>query len=117
MFADKNGTRLLAAKFPENLRALAIKPFAKLDVCRDRIRPPVPFDMSIRPDVAHDCRASLQLTLVIDRKLDTCATIMKEIYLKCKASRKHRRAPSVPGRRPSRRCVRVGAHGFDADRD
>src|SRR5712691_12590093 len=62
MFADEHGTRLFAAKFPENLRTLAIKPFAKLDVWRDRIRPPVRFDMSIRPDVAHHCGASLQLT-------------------------------------------------------
>jgi hypothetical protein len=54
MSADDNGTRVFAAKMPKDLRALAIKSFAKFDIWRDRLQPPVIFDMSILFDVAHE---------------------------------------------------------------
>ena len=54
MSADDNGPRVFAAKMPKNLRGLAIKSFAKFDICRDRLRPPVAFDMSISCYVAHE---------------------------------------------------------------
>ena len=54
MFSDKDGTGFCAVKFPEDLCALAIKAFAELDVWWDRIRPPVPIDMSILFDVTHE---------------------------------------------------------------
>src|SRR5438874_9548574 len=106
MFADKNGTRLLAAKFPEDLRALAIKPFAKLDVWRDRIRPPVPFDMSIRPDVAHDCGASLSNVRADRRSEEHTSELQSRRDLVCrllleKKNPQHRpTATSSVGHRP-----------------
>ena len=53
MFADHHCARLFAAKLSKDLCALAIKSLAKLDVRRDRLRPPVGFDVSIVLNVAH----------------------------------------------------------------
>ena len=54
MFADNYGVRLFAPKLAEDLRGLAIESLAKLDIWRDRVRPPIGFDMSILSDVTHD---------------------------------------------------------------
>jgi hypothetical protein len=54
MSADDNGTRIFAPEMPKDLRALAIKSFAKFHIWRDRVHPPVAFDMSILFDVAHE---------------------------------------------------------------
>src|ERR1700745_3166138 len=53
MFADDDRARLFASELSENLRALAIKPFAKCDVWRDRLGPPIAFDVPIFFNVAH----------------------------------------------------------------
>jgi hypothetical protein len=54
MIADDHRAPFRAAQMPKNLRALAIKSFAKFYVWRDWMRPPITFHMSIRLDVAHD---------------------------------------------------------------
>jgi hypothetical protein len=54
MSADDDGTRIVAAKLPKDLRALAIKSFTKFHIWRDRLRPPIAFDMPILSNVAHE---------------------------------------------------------------
>ena|SRR6266704_1654426 len=53
MFADYDRPRRFADEFAKDLRALAIEAFTEFYVCRDRVRPPVLFHMSILFDVAH----------------------------------------------------------------
>ena len=54
MFADDDCVWFVVAEMPKNLRGLAIKSFAELDIWRNRLRPPIAFHMSILFDVAHD---------------------------------------------------------------
>src|ERR1051326_2531434 len=54
VFADNHGARLLAAKPAEDLRGLAIKSRPELNVCGDRLRPPIAFDVPVLSDVAHE---------------------------------------------------------------
>jgi hypothetical protein len=54
MFADDNSPGCFAAEMAKDLGGLAIKAFAKLDVHRDRLGPPVAVHMSILPDVTHE---------------------------------------------------------------
>ena|SRR6266581_4657836 len=53
MFANDNCAGLFADHLAKNLRGLAIKAFAEVDVRRDRVRPPILFHMSIVFNVAH----------------------------------------------------------------
>jgi hypothetical protein len=54
MFADNYGVRLFAPKLAEDLRGLAIESLAKFDIWRDRLWPPIAFDVSIFFNVAHE---------------------------------------------------------------
>ena len=54
VFADDDCARFFASKLSKNLRALAIKAVAELNVRRDRLRPPVTFDVAIFSNVAHE---------------------------------------------------------------
>src|ERR671919_688766 len=54
MFADNDCARFFASKFTKNLRAFAIKAVAKCDTRRDRLRPPIAFDVPIFSNVAHE---------------------------------------------------------------
>jgi hypothetical protein len=53
VLADNYGVRFFAPKLSEDLRGLAIKSFAKLNVVRNWLWPPIAFDASILPHVAH----------------------------------------------------------------
>jgi hypothetical protein len=53
MIPDDYRARLFADHFAKNLRALAVKAFAKLNVDRNWMRPPILLHMSILFDVAH----------------------------------------------------------------
>src|SRR4030095_12683623 len=83
VFADDDCARFFASEFSKNLRALAIKALAKCDIRRDRFRPPIPFDVSVFSNVAHE----------LNRR-----PIMSEIFPKYKVSRKRLRGPEAPGR-------------------
>src|SRR4030095_14204460 len=54
VFADDDGARFFASKFSKNLRGLAIKAVAECDIRRDRLRPPIAFDVPIFSNVAHE---------------------------------------------------------------
>jgi hypothetical protein len=56
MLADDDCVQFFAAKMSKDLRALAIKPFTKLHVARNWVRPPVAFDVSIVFDVGHEAK-------------------------------------------------------------
>src|SRR5438034_256493 len=53
MFTDNDCARFFASELSENLRALAIKALAKCNIRRDRLRPPIAFDVPIFSNVAH----------------------------------------------------------------
>ena len=53
MFANDNCARLFASQISKNLCALAIKSFAELDVRRNRLLPPISFDVSIFSNITH----------------------------------------------------------------
>src|SRR5437762_4827070 len=53
MFADDDCPRFFASELSKNLRTLAIKAVAKVDVRRDRLLPPVAFDVPVFSNVAH----------------------------------------------------------------
>ena len=53
VFTDHNCARFFADQFAKNLRALAVKSFAKFHIFRDWLRPPIAFNVSILSDVAH----------------------------------------------------------------
>src|SRR5438552_14426936 len=55
MFTDDDCARFFASEESENLRALAIKAFAELHVRRNRLPPPIAFDVPIFFNVAHEC--------------------------------------------------------------
>src|SRR5262249_54487635 len=62
MFADDDRVRFFASKSSKNLRTFAIKSVAKLHVRRNRLRPPVVFDVSIFFNVAHGILNSVILS-------------------------------------------------------
>src|SRR5437016_1733059 len=53
MFANHDCARFFASEHSKNLRALAIEALAELHVRRDRLLPPVVFNVSVLSDVAH----------------------------------------------------------------
>src|SRR6267142_5023837 len=53
MFTDDDCARFFASEHSKDLRALAIKAVAKCDIRRDRLRPPIAFDVPIFSNVAH----------------------------------------------------------------
>jgi hypothetical protein len=61
MFTDDDCARFFASEFSENLCALAIKALAKCHIRRDRLRPPIAFDMPIFSNVAHGIADSVIL--------------------------------------------------------
>src|SRR5262249_3444358 len=62
MFADHHSPRFFASESSKNLRALAIKAIAKLHVRRDRIRPPIMFNVPVFFNVAHGIASSVILS-------------------------------------------------------
>ena len=54
VFTDHNCARFFADQLAKNLRALAVKSLAKFHIFRDRLRPPIAFNVSILSDVAHE---------------------------------------------------------------
>ena len=54
VFADHNCARSFADQLAENLGGLAIKSFAKLNILRNWLWPPIAFDVSIFSNVAHE---------------------------------------------------------------
>src|SRR5205809_3954243 len=60
MFADDDCVWLFAPQLPKDLRALAVKALAKLDVRWDRLRPPVAFNLPIFFTVAHEIGRALE---------------------------------------------------------
>lgn len=61
MFANGYRSRFFSPKFSKDLRTLAIKALPELDVRRDRLRPPITFDVSVFSNVAHDFRLGRQV--------------------------------------------------------
>src|SRR5258705_5663789 len=53
MFTDDDCARFFASEESKNLRALAIKAVAKCDIRRDRLPPPIAFDVPIFSNVGH----------------------------------------------------------------
>ena len=53
MFSEDERAGLFVAQESEDLRGLAIKPFAEFNIRRNRLGPPIAFHMSILPDAAH----------------------------------------------------------------
>src|SRR5438046_1624287 len=53
MSAQTECVRLFRFHEAKHLRGFAIKPLAKIDIRRDRMRPPITFYSAVRADVAH----------------------------------------------------------------
>ena len=53
MIAQTECVRLFRFHEAKHLRGFAIKPLAKIDIRRDRMRPPIAFHSAVRADVAH----------------------------------------------------------------
>jgi hypothetical protein len=53
VIAEAESMRRFRLHEAKNLRRFAIKPFAKIDIRRDRMRPPIAFYSAIRIDIAH----------------------------------------------------------------
>src|SRR4030095_7188406 len=53
MFADDDCAGIFASEESKDLRALAIKAFADLHIRRDRLLPPIAFDVPVFSNVAH----------------------------------------------------------------
>src|ERR1043166_8504837 len=60
MFADDDCPGFFASQLPKDLRALAIKSLAECDIRRNRLRPPIAFDLPIFSNVAHDIGRALE---------------------------------------------------------
>jgi hypothetical protein len=54
MFANYDCARFFASEHSKNLRALAIETLAELHVRRDRLLPPIVFNVSVLSNVAHN---------------------------------------------------------------
>jgi hypothetical protein len=54
MVADNYCARFLAPKPSKDLRGLAIKSVAELNIARNWLWPPIAFDVSVLSNVAHD---------------------------------------------------------------
>ena len=68
MFTDDDCARFFASEESKNLRALAIKAVAKCDIRRDRLRPPIAFDVPIFSNIAH----GIKNTVALSRKVSRC---------------------------------------------
>ena len=53
VIAEAESMRRLRFHKTKHLRCFAIKPFAKIDIRRDRMRPPIAFYSAVRVDIAH----------------------------------------------------------------
>ena len=69
MLADNYCSRFFAPKLSEDLGAFTIKSFAKLNVLRNGLRPPIAFNMSILSDVAHEGLPVILIPQVRDKNL------------------------------------------------
>ena len=73
MFADDDSARSFAPKLSEDLGALAIKSFAKLDIRRNWLRPPVVFDASIFSNVAQCVTSCWEFSRRIEFRVNPAA--------------------------------------------
>jgi len=62
MFPHDDCVWFFVSEKSENLRGFAIKPFAELHVRRDRLPPPIVFDMPVFFNVAHEIANSVILS-------------------------------------------------------